>query len=82
MGQIHQLKINRFDEGISDGPREPISERNAASLIQHFDCFSNPYKLTPYRSTEADTGTNVSSTDAKQYDIPYETWGWILSSSQ
>src|SRR3990167_4770056 len=69
MGKIHLLKINRFDEGISDDPREPILERNAASLIKHFDCFSNPFKLTPYRSTETDTATNVSSTDAKQYDI-------------
>ena len=69
MGKIHKLKINRFDEGISDDPREPISERNAASLIKHFDCFSNPFKLTPYRSTESDHATNVSSTDAKQYDI-------------
>ena len=69
MGKIHLLKINRFDEGISDDPREPISERNSASLIKHFDVWSNPYKLTPYRSTEADHATNVSATDAKQYDI-------------
>lgn len=66
---IHTLNINRFDEGISDDPREPISERNAASLIQHFDCFSNPFKLTPYRATEADHATNVSSTAAKAFDI-------------
>lgn len=63
------LNINYFAEGISDDAREPISERNAASFIQHFDCFSSPYKLTPYRSTEADHATGVSSTDAQQYDI-------------
>jgi len=39
------------------------------SLIKHFDTFSDPHKLTPYRSAEADHVTNVSATDAKQYDI-------------
>lgn len=65
----YKLDITRFDEGISDDPREPILERNAASLIKHFDCFSNPYKLTPYRSTEADHADASGATGAKQYDI-------------
>lgn len=52
---------------MSDDPRQPSS--NMASLLKHFDCFSNPYRLTPYRSTEADTSTNVSATDGEQYDI-------------
>lgn len=52
---------------MSDDPRDPIS--NAGFLVKHFDVFSNPHKLTPYRSTKSDNATNVSSTDAKQYDI-------------
>src|SRR3990167_780863 len=71
--KILEQKISRFSGGISDDIRVPISD--SASLLKHFDCFSNPYRLTPYRSTEADTATNVSATDAKQYDIRHFTLG-------
>jgi hypothetical protein len=67
MGKIYETKITRFDGGISDSPREQIM--NMGVMVKHFDCFSDPLRLTPYRSTEADTATNVSATDAKQYDI-------------
>lgn len=67
MAQIYQIKLNRFDGGMSDDPRQPIS--NMGSLIKHFDVFSNPYKLTPYRSTEADTNDGSSPTGMKQYDV-------------
>ena len=67
MGKIIPTKIVRFDGGQSDDPRAPVL--NQGSLLKHFDCFSNPFKLTPYRSPEADHATNVSATDAKQYDI-------------
>lgn len=67
MGQIIETKINRFDGGISDDPREP--SLNKCALVKHFDIFSNPYRLTPYRSTEADTATSVSSTDLEQYTV-------------
>ena len=62
-----ETKITRFDGAMSDDPREPSGIMG--SLLKHFDCFSHPEKLTPYRSTEADTATNVSATDAEQYDI-------------
>ena len=64
---IIPTKINDFSGGMSDSVRAPSS--NMGSLIKHFDVFSDKHKLTPYRSTEADTGTNVSSTDGEQYDI-------------
>ena len=67
MGRIVEEKITRFDGGIADDPREPAS--NAGSLIKHFNIFSNPFKLTPYRSTEADTETSVSSTDLENYRV-------------
>lgn len=67
MGKLYEQKINDFTGGLSDSPRQPIF--NMGSLIKHFDIFSDGKKLTPYRSTEADTATNVSATDAKQYDI-------------
>ena len=67
MGILVEEKISRFDGGLSDSPRQPI--KNAGSLIKHFDIFSNPYALTPLRSSEADTGTSVSSTDLEQYRV-------------
>ncbi len=56
-----EIDIRRFDKGIT-GNRD-------SAFHQHFDIFSDPSRLIPYRSTEADTATNVSSTDAKTYDI-------------
>ena len=64
---LPDIIINRFDGGLSDDPRQPIS--NGASLIKHFDIYSNPFKLSPYRSTEADTATSVSATDLEQYRV-------------
>ena len=52
---------------MSDDPRQP--SLNMGSLVKHFDVFSNPFRLTPYRSTEADTSTSVSSTDLEQYTV-------------
>src|SRR3990167_7353643 len=67
IGNIVPITVNRFDGGFSDDPREVSSNKGA--LIKHFDIFSNPNKLTPYRSTEADTSTSVSSTDLEQYRV-------------
>lgn len=49
---IFETKITRFDGGISDDIREQSS--NSFSISKHFDIFSNPKRLVPYRSTEAD----------------------------
>ncbi len=62
-----ETKISRFDGGISDSPRQPVV--NMGVMVKHFDCFSDPNKLTPYRSTEADTTADSSATGAKTYDI-------------
>src|SRR3989338_5241880 len=67
MGKILENRISRFDGGISNDPREATP--NKGSLIKHFDIFSNPFRLTPFRSTEADTSTSVSSTDLEQYRV-------------
>ena len=65
MSKIVELKINNFASGISDDPREDNATK--FQVAKHFDIFSNPSRLTPYRSLEADTETSVSSTDLKQY---------------
>jgi hypothetical protein len=66
--------INNFFGGIEDDIRKLT--QNGFSITKHFDIFSNPQRLTPYRSLEADTETSVSSTDLKQYlvrDFVYAT---------
>lgn len=49
--------INKHDGGMTNDPRDPRVDvqRN----IQHFDNYTNPYKLTPYRSLKQD-GTEVN----------------------
>ncbi len=64
---IYEQKISRFDGGIADDIRQLVS--NAGSLLKHFDCFSNPFKLSPFRSTEADTNDGSTPTGMKQYDV-------------
>ncbi len=45
--------IENFSGGLVDDLREPQSDR--FGLSKHFDIFSNPYRLTPYRSTTAES---------------------------
>lgn len=51
MGKIVQTFINKFDGGIRNDPRDP--SENTAKIVTNFDVFSNPSKMTPYRSKEA-----------------------------
>lgn len=66
MGKIYETKIRKFDGGISDDTRKPQS--NVGAMVKHFDIWSNPYRLTPYRSTENESST-VSVADLKTYDL-------------
>lgn len=45
-----EVKINRFDGGITDDPRDT---RNVAQITTNFNALSNPYRLIPYRDSEA-----------------------------
>ena len=67
MGTRKTIELSRFDGGIAGDNREPSGSK--CKMVRHFDIFTSPYRLIPYRSTEADTSTNVSATDGKQYDI-------------
>ena len=62
-----EITIRNFFGGISDDPRKPST--NEFQITKHFDIFSQPNRLTPYRSLEADTETSVSATDLKQYSV-------------
>ena len=65
MAKQVEIKQNNFSSGISDDVRAP--SQNGFPIAKHFDIFSNPNRLTPYRSFEADTETSVNATDLKQY---------------
>lgn len=67
MYKPQEILIRNFSGGIADDIRKPsLSE---FQITKHFDIFSNPNRLTPYRSLEADTETSVSATDLKQYVV-------------
>lgn len=53
--------------GIADDIRQQTS--NMFAISKHFDIFSNPNRLTPYRNTEADTNDGSTATGMKQYDV-------------
>ena len=67
MAKTVEISISDFNGGISDDARK--SSINEFQLTKHFDIFSAPKRLIPYRSLEADTETSVSATDLKQYFI-------------
>ena len=67
MSKQIEVKQNIFSGGISDDPR---AVTNTGFIIsKHFDIFSNPKRLTPYRSFEADTNDGSTSTGMKQYYV-------------
>ena len=67
MSKTLEININNFSGGISDDPRE--NNGTKFQTVKHFDVFSNPTRLTPYRSLEADTNDGSTSTGMKQYGI-------------
>lgn len=62
-----EIKQNNWSGGISDDQRSQSATQFI--IAKHFDIFTNPNRLTPYRSFEADTETSVSATDLKQYYV-------------
>lgn len=60
-----QIRVNSFFGGISDDPRKVTPSEFAMS--KHFDIFSQPNRLIPYRSLEADANDGSTSTGMKQY---------------
>ena len=67
MAKIVSIKQNNFSGGISDDPRNPSSSQFV--ITKHFDIFTNPKKLIPYRSFETDTNDGSTATGMKQYYV-------------
>lgn len=62
----YPASITSFNGGLADDVREPISNRYANA--KHFDIYSNPLRLVPYRSTEAEADA-TSAAHLGTYDI-------------
>lgn len=67
MAKSSEIKITNFFGGVSDDPRKPSASE--FSITKHFDIFSQPNRLIPYRSLEADTHDGSTSTGMKQYFV-------------
>lgn len=67
MSKPLEIKINSFYGGISDDTRS--TDPTEFIISKHFDIFSNPKRLVPYRSLEADTNDGSTSTGMKQYFV-------------
>lgn len=67
MAETIKIKVSDFDGGIADDIRQASS--NSFQITKHFDIFSNPKRLTPYRSLEADTNDGSTATGMKQYFV-------------
>ncbi len=61
------LKINNFSGGISDDSRKLSASEFI--ITKHFDIFSQPNRLIPYRSLEVDTNDGSTATGMKQYKL-------------
>lgn len=67
MGKILEIRQNNFSGGISDDPREENGTK--FQYAKHFDVFSQPNRMIPYRSLEADTNDGSTTTGMKQYIV-------------
>lgn len=67
MSKVITIKQNNFSGGISDDIRKVTNTE--FQITKHFDIFSNPNRLTPYRSLETDTNDGSTSTGMKQYNV-------------
>ena len=59
---IIETKINRFDGGMVNDPRDP--KENTCRVVTNFDILTNPRKITPYYDSES--GDSGATTSQKQ----------------
>lgn len=79
MATIRRIELNTFEGGVSDDVR--LASNNSYEISQHFDIFSKPKQLIPYRKPELDETISISSTAMSVFSIKnFETansklWG-------
>jgi len=50
MGKITETKVNKFDGGIVNDPRD--TRENTSSIVTNFDILTDPSRMIPYRDSE------------------------------
>jgi len=65
--KISTIKLDKWYGGISDDVRQQTAE--SFSLSAHFDIFSSPIKMTPYRSNITNDTVNSTSSDMTQFYV-------------
>lgn len=65
------VSIKRFDGGMSDDIREPAPTK--FSISKHFDIYSNPWRLSPYRDVASDSSGQVGIGN-----FLYSSMGYLL----
>jgi hypothetical protein len=65
--KLTEIIVDKFDGGISDDPREQV--KNKFVLSKHFDIYSSPQRLSPFRSSELDSNDGSTSTGMLQYNV-------------
>ena len=60
MGKLIETKIDRFDGGIVNDPRDP--REATARIMSNFNTISSPHKMTPYRSSESGDASGSTQT--------------------
>ena len=67
MSKLKPIIRNNFSGGISDSTLSTAV--NEFAIAKHFDIFTDPNRLIPYRSLETDTNDGSTSTGMKQYYV-------------
>jgi hypothetical protein len=62
MGKVFEQKINKFDGGIINDPRDP--KENTARVISNFDILTDFHRMIPYRDSE--DGDSAGGTSFKK----------------
>lgn len=62
MGKIKEIKIDRFDGGIVNDPRN--NRENVARVVTNFDILTDKKRMIPYRDSES--GDSAPTTSQKQ----------------
>lgn len=59
MGKAIEVKLNKFNGGIEDDPRDP--REDTCRMVTNFDIVTNPYRMIPYRNSEQGDDSSSSS---------------------
>lgn len=75
-----EITINNFTGGVSDSLRQ--GSLNGSAITKHFDIFSDPKRLLPYKDFEEDQDTTYKITDFLYYGSKIYGYGVVVGSGK